>query len=158
MTLRTSLALAFAAFSLAACQRHIDATKVEHSIQTELQGKGVDLRSLKCPKNEPIKQGATFDCEAVDAQGQTLVIHVDQSDQRGTISWKLDGMIIDTKKVGDSIEQKVGASSDVQCSGGTRILRVNESFECDATIAGRPHKVSITLTDKEGSVSWKVVK
>ncbi len=159
MMKRTAVvAAALCLLTIPSCKPRLDAKKIEKSIGSEFEAKDIKLRSITCPANVPIKQGDKFDCEASDSEGQSLVVHVEQTDNAGSISWKLDGMIINMQKVGDSIEAKVGQSADVKCPEMNMILRVNESFTCDATIAGGPHKVAITLTDSSGNVAWKVVK
>ncbi len=133
----------------------LDHGKIEKSIQAEVKAKGVDLTSVTCP-SRPIKKGDTFDCDGVDTDGQKLVFHVDQTDDKGSISWKLDGMIINQRKVGDDIEKKVGATADVQCPEKAVILKVGESFTCDVVMADGKHKVTLTLSDSTGTVAWRV--
>lgn len=155
---RNALVAALVLFAIAGCTRKLDSNKINKSITDEFDTKGIKLRSVMCPSNIVIKQGDKFDCAAVDSEGQALVVHVEQTDNHGSISWKLDGMIINMQNVGDSIEAKVGKSADVKCPEKNMILRLNESFNCDATIGGSPHQVQITLTDSSGNVAWKIVR
>jgi hypothetical protein len=134
----------------------IDHKKVEQSIKTQAAAKGLDLTSIDCPKNIPLKQGEAFACNGVDADGKNVSFRVDQTDSKGDIQWKLDGMIIDKQKVGDSIEKSVGAAADVTCPAKTVVLNVGDSFTCDVKIAGNTRKVTITLTNTKGDVSWKI--
>jgi hypothetical protein len=67
-------------------------------------------------------------------------------------------MIVNQQNIGKSIEKKVGASATITCPAKAIILRVNESVTCDATVAGAPHKVAITLTDADGSMAWKITQ
>lgn len=134
----------------------IDHKKVEKSIVSEAAAKGLDLTSVDCPKNIRMKAGDAFACNGVDSDGKKVSFRVDQVDGNGTISWKLDGMIIDKKKVGESIEKSVGASATVTCPAKTVVLNVGDSFTCDVAVGGRTRKVTITLTDTKGNVSWKI--
>src|SRR5271167_2966945 len=105
LVMSLSLALS-ASFALVGCCKgaHLDDTKIEGLIQTELQGKGVTMKSVDCPPDRPLKKGDSFTCSGVDSEGEALVFRVEQLDDAGTISWKMDGMIINQKKVGDGIE------------------------------------------------------
>lgn len=142
------------AAAILACGK-VEHTKVEQSIKDKLATKKVDLKSLTCP-DRPLKKGDKFDCNAEDVDGQPLVFHVEQMDAKGSVDWKLDGMIIDMASVGDNIEKTVGAAADVQCPNKSVILKVGQSFTCDAQIGAQKHKVVLTLTDDQGTVSWKL--
>jgi hypothetical protein len=159
MTLRRALALAAVSLAASACcgAGKLDDTKLESSITTELAGKGVVMKSIDCPSGRPQKAGDKFDCSGVDEDGEKLVFHVEQTDGHGGFSWKMDGMIINKKKVGDAIEAKLHKSADVQCSEKAVILNVGQSFTCDAIVEGKTHKVQLTLTDASGNVSWKLL-
>lgn len=149
--------IAVACLALSACGlMKIDHKKVEQSIKSETSAKGLELTSIDCPTNVKLKAGEAFACNGVDVDGQKLSFRVDQVDGNGSIKWKLDGMIINKQKVGDSIEKAVGAAADVTCPAKTVVLNVGDSFTCDVTVAGTAHKVVITLTDTEGNVSWKI--
>jgi hypothetical protein len=145
--------VATASFLAAGC--NIDHSKVEDSIRQGLKEKGVNLKSVDCPADRRIKKGDTFDCTGVDEGGQHLVFTVTQGDG-GNVNWKLDGMIINQAKLGDSIEHKVGKAADVKCPEKTVILKPGQSFTCDVDVDGKTHKVLITLQDKEGNVAWKI--
>jgi len=43
--------------------------------------------TVVCPADEPIKQGATFDCTATGADGTPVTITVTQDDDQGNITW-----------------------------------------------------------------------
>ena len=47
--------------------------------------------TVVCPADQPIKQGATFDCTATGADGTTTAITVTQDDDQGNISWATNG-------------------------------------------------------------------
>jgi hypothetical protein len=142
------------AVAILACGK-VQHGKVEQSIKDKLAAKKVDLKSVTCP-DRPIKQGDKFDCTGEDTDGQPLVFHVEQTDAKGSVDWKLDGMIIDMAAVGDSIEKTVGASADVQCPNKSVILKVGQSFTCDVQVGAEKHKVDLTLTNDTGTVSWKI--
>lgn len=154
---RLTLALVAAASLFAVgCGTKIDHAKVEDSIKKGLKDKNVTLKSVSCPEGRAAKTGDSFDCTGIDEGGQHLVFTVTQNDDHGNIAWKLDGMIIDQAKIGDSIEHKVGKAADVKCPGKTVILKPGQSFTCPVDVEGKTHSVLITLTDKDGNVSWKI--
>jgi hypothetical protein len=143
------------ALTILACGK-IQHAKVEQSIKDKLATKGMALTSLTCP-DRPIKQGDKFDCDGTDSDGQKLTFHVEQTDAQGSVDWKLDGMIINKQKIGDSIEKSVGAAADVRCPEKTVVMKVGESFTCDLHIGAQMKKVQLTLTNDQGDVSWKIV-
>ncbi len=142
------------AFAVLACGK-VSHAKVEQSIKDKLASKGVALTSLTCP-DRPLKKGDKFDCDGVDSDGQKLTFHVEQTDDKGTIDWKLDGMIINKAAIGDSIEKSVGTAADVRCPNTSVILKVGESFTCDVQVGAQKHKVELTLTNDKGDVGWKI--
>ena len=142
------------AFAILACGK-VQHGKVEQSIRDKLATKGMALTSLTCP-DRPIKQGDKFDCDGVDSDGQKLTFHVEQTDSAGSVDWKLDGMIINKQKIGDSIEKAVGAAADVRCPEKTTVMKVGESFTCELHVGAQMKKVELTLTDDQGNVNWKI--
>jgi Domain of unknown function (DUF4333) len=152
----TVLVLFLAVLSVA-CMRKLDNKKIEQNIQDELTTKGVAMKSLSCPSGRALNSGDTFDCTGVDADGETLVFHVTQTDGKGTIKWEMDGMILNLAKIGDSIEAKVGKNADVQCPEKSVIVKVGHSFQCNVDISGKMHKVLLTLADTTGRVTWKLL-
>ena len=149
--------LAFSLF-LVHCTKHLDHAKVEDSIKTALSAKGVTVKSVDCPADRAVKSGDEFTCSGIDSDGDALVFRVTETDDQGTISWKMDGMIIDQSKLGEGIQDKVGHAADVQCASKTLIMKVGESFTCPATVNGKAEHVELTLQDDKGDVAWKLVK
>ena len=141
-------------FTILACGK-VQHAKVEQSIRETVAAKGLALTSVTCP-DRPIKKGDTFDCDGVDSDGQHLTFHVEQKDDKGNVDWKLDGMMINKQKIGDSIEKAVGAAADVRCPEKTVVMKVGESFTCDLHVGAQMKKVELTLTDDKGNVSWKI--
>ncbi len=142
------------ALTILACGK-IQHAKVEQSIRDKLATKGLALTSLTCP-DRPIKKGDTFDCDGTDSDGQHLTFHVEQTDDKGNVDWKLDGMIINKAKIGDSIEKTVGAAADVRCPEKTVVMKVGESFTCDVHVGSQVKKVDLTLSNDKGDVTWKI--
>jgi hypothetical protein len=156
--LLAGLAVVAVAIALPSCKpTKLDHKKMEDMINSELTAKGVALKSVSCPDDRKIKSGDTFDCTGIDSDDEHLVFTVDQQDDIGTIKWKLDGMIINKEKIGDSIEKKVGATADVQCPSKTVIVKVGGTFNCDVMIDAKKHHVLLTLTNAAGDVTWKIV-
>ncbi len=152
--LTATLSLLLLPALLSGCGK-LDDKKIEASVQAELAAKNVKLKSFDCPEGRPLKADDTFDCAGIDQDGKALVFHVKQMDNAGNITWKMEGLIIDQTKLGDSIEAKVGQSADVQCPAKTLIMKVGESFSCPVMIGGQRHMVQITLTNEKGDVTWK---
>jgi hypothetical protein len=134
----------------------LDDKKIEDAIQTDLAGKGIKVKTFDCPEGRPLRTGDKFDCSAVDQDNRTLIFHVEQTNDSGSINWKMEGVILEEAKLGDSIEAKIGQAADVQCPAKTIILKVGDSFTCPVLIGSDRQKVTLTLTSEKGDVAWKV--
>jgi hypothetical protein len=154
-----TLALAVvASLSFVACKPKIDNGKVEDSIKSGLKEKGVELDSVSCPKDLPAKKGNDFACTGKSKEGDEFEVNVEQTDDNGTISWKLKEGILDTAKLGDSIEKKIGEKADVKCPSKLISPKPGTKFDCDVTVEGDKKKVEITIEDKEGNLKWKILE
>jgi len=132
----------------------VSGKKIEASVRLGLGAKGVTLKSLSCPDGRPIKSGDTFDCAGVDQDDKALTFHVVQADNTGDVTWKMEGMIVDQTKIGDSIESKVGHAADVQCPAKIVIMKIGEAFTCPVLIEGKTRSVRMVLMNENGDVSW----
>ena len=75
--MRTAIALALAAFALAACGgTTIDGGRLEEDITEDAQREGLTLDSVDCPSPEA-EQGARFDC-TVTVKGEKRTLEVEQ--------------------------------------------------------------------------------
>lgn len=149
-----SLVPLVASLVLVGCQ--LDTKGLEKSIKDTAKEKGLKLTDVKCPKR-PMKKGDTFDCTAQTPDDDEITFHVTQDDSAGGVSFKLQGTILDTEKVGDGIEEKVGAGADVSCPGKVTVLTEGKKIKCKVTIKKEEHTLEIKVKDDEGNVSWKIV-
>ena len=68
----------------------IDATKVEDSINQNIQETGVagQVKSVECPEDEPSEDGHRFDCKVIRTDGGTEAIPVVVTDgEAGNVSF-----------------------------------------------------------------------
>lgn len=145
--------------SVVACATRIDHSKVEQSIKDELKTKGVTMASVTCPDKITAKAGGTFDCTGTDDQGTNAKFTVTMKDDQGSIEWKLDGKIIDMKKLGDGMESKIAAAGkpiDVKCPEKSMIAKKGCQFACDATDGHDTVKIHFTCSDDEGNLDYKM--
>lgn len=76
----------------AGCTKTLDTSNLQSTLQSKLQTElnAQDL-TVHCPGSVKVKSGATFNCTAIDPQGQTFTILVTQNNDKGDVSWKLSG-------------------------------------------------------------------
>ncbi len=152
---KTALLLLVLLF-VTACKFGLNTKKLEGLITSSCKAKGLELTSVQCPKRSE-KKGDTFDCTGTTADGQALVFHVTQTDSKGNVDWKLDGAIVDAKKVGDSIKGKIGAQADVKCPSKVTVLTKGKVLNCAATINNKDHMVQVTANEDASDVNWKIM-
>lgn len=160
MNLRTWAVLSIVAgatTALLGCKNNLDHTKLEASITEGLKAKEVTLTSLKCPSDQAIKAGEKFDCEGVLPDGGGNVkFHVEQKDDQGNISWKLDGALVNQSKIGHMLETNLGKGSVVKCPSKVIVLKKGDKFTCDYTHDGETGKIDIVAKDDDGNVETSV--
>jgi hypothetical protein len=67
----------------------ISTTDIARSIATEIKKqKDVDV-TVDCPDAVPLKKGSTFTCEALDSNSASYPVHVEMTDEKGNVSWKV---------------------------------------------------------------------
>ena len=91
------LAIALAVVLLAmGCSRVLDTDSVESEIkeQLERQLSGVSVE-VDCPEDVDAKQGETFDCVATSEEGQKATIAVTQTDDDGSIDFRVEELVDD---------------------------------------------------------------
>src|SRR5256885_12040299 len=144
MKTQTLLALAF----LTGCGNTIDAGKVEASITSKLATQGITA-TASCPGGRAAKAGDKFDCE-LKQDGATFTVHVEQTDDQGTVSWKLDGLVLDTKTIVDDARTKMPGAS-ITCAKAAVVVKAVDTVTC--AIAGADQK-QLTIKIDNGQVSW----
>ena len=81
-----TVAAAAAATAAAGCGgSSLDTRRVEARMRVGITRKGVDVKSVQCPRKVDAKQGETFSCTATDRAGTSERITVRQLDARGHI-------------------------------------------------------------------------
>jgi hypothetical protein len=141
----------------AACTKTIPGSQIEKSIHDDLRAKGTDLAGVKCPPKVVLKKGTTLTCTGTDVDGNTASFAVTETDDQGEIDWKLDAQLINTKELGDNLEQTLAAQFgipiDVKCPDTGIIAKVGRTFRCDATADGNPASIGCNTIDNEGHAS-----
>ena len=61
-------------------------TEIAKGIEEQTGATGV---TVTCPESVPIEQGATFNCTANTAAGESATITATQTDDQGNITWKI---------------------------------------------------------------------
>jgi len=138
---------------LSACK--IDSKRLENDIEEELEGKGVKIKRVKCPKRK-IQAGDEFTCEGKTKDGDEFEVEVEQSDNPGDMKWELVGTIVGQEAVEDMIEGEVPKDTEVDCDGAIRIMTKGDKFKCDVTVDGDEGELVVKVKSDEGKVEWKI--
>jgi hypothetical protein len=84
-------ALGSAGLLVAACGPSVlDDAKLQDAISTGFaQQTSIEVKSVDCPDDQKIAQGATFNCTLTAADGTTYTIQVTQTDTNGNVHWQV---------------------------------------------------------------------
>jgi hypothetical protein len=75
---------------LAGCTSKLDTDKIESGVKGDLAKRtGARITSVKCPDEVDAKKGDRFTCTAQLAGGATLPIEVIQTDDKGSVTWRI---------------------------------------------------------------------
>lgn len=66
----------------------LDVDKLEASLQTEIAAQAGGEWTVQCPDSIPLQKDLTANCEATNADGQSVMINVTQTDDQGSVSWE----------------------------------------------------------------------
>lgn len=158
-------ALSAGVLAMGACgPTQIDMAKVQTEIESKAAAQtGATVTSVSCPTGKVEAQtGATFTC-TVQFQGINKPVNalITQDDDKGNVTWQLDGKLVPTDKVVDSIksgvsEQAGTAPQSVTCPPKA-LQKSGYTFECTlVTSDAVTYKVTATVDNDEGDTSWKV--
>lgn len=68
----------------------LDQDKVQNGIKSGIEKQTpVKVRSVACPKDRPVKKGDRFTCKVTATDGQTGTVQVEQTNNKGDVSWRL---------------------------------------------------------------------
>ena len=85
-----SLSLAAALFVACSSAPVLDNDHLQQEVESGLATNGITA-TVTCPDNQAIRQGGTFNCQALTPDGLSLTILITMTDNTGQIDWKLVG-------------------------------------------------------------------
>jgi hypothetical protein len=73
--------------------RTLEASELNQRIATDMQAKKLADEGVvvSCPDDVPAEAGRTFDCTGTNPDGTTLTIEVTQTDDQGSVTYKVVG-------------------------------------------------------------------
>jgi hypothetical protein len=152
-----------AVFALAGCTQNLNMEAVKKSISDGLASQlGLQVASLECPPNRPVKAGDAFECVATPNGGGRLTVKVSQKDDASNVSWevvKTEGLL-DLGKVEGSIrtslKEQAKVEATVACGGRWKPAKAGDTFECQAKTAdGQAVPIVVSVADNDGNINWK---
>ena len=63
-------------------------TQLENQLNTQLKTTGI---TVDCPTDVKAEAGGQFDCTGTLSTGQTITVHVTQTDSDGHVTWEVTG-------------------------------------------------------------------
>jgi hypothetical protein len=80
------------AFAAVACSKSLDMggleTQLESQLNTQLKTTGI---TVDCPSDVKAEAGDQFDCTGTLSTGETITVHVTQTDNDGHVTWAVTG-------------------------------------------------------------------
>jgi hypothetical protein len=158
---RRLLLSVLAAAALAGCGRNLEMTAVRKTITEGIAAQaGLEIVSVACPERT-VKANDVFQCVAVPKGGGTLTIDVTQTDDQGSVTWKVarTAGLLDLSKIEASVrvglKDQAHVEATVSCGGRWKAAKAGDSFECVAKIRGGSQAaIVVTVTDNEGNINW----
>lgn len=124
--------------ALAACDKYLEVSQIEQTIQTQLsQQGGLSVKAVSCPK-DVTPEDKTFDCVGVLNPDGGFFIAVKQGEQ-GTVSWDVphSWRLLNLSKLETDIQAVLYPENPeiakVDCDGVYRPVQPGDSFECKLT-------------------------
>jgi len=141
---------------LSGCTKYLDNKELEGDISKDTASKGVNLASVTCPANEPLKEGTKFACTCKDKKGTEGVFDVNVA-SGNSVAWKLRNKFMNMRVVGDSLEanlsKKTNQPVDVVCPAENVLIKLGVTFSCDVTVGTTKEQITLTAKTEDGS-SW----
>ncbi len=112
---------------------------------------------VRCPSGLPLKVGTTFTCTVIfDGSPTSYTVEITRvSSSQAEISTRPTQPVIDTETVVSAIQAQLGAGSTASCPGPRFVqLAVHKTLTCTASVKGQPQRVTATLEDDQGTVSF----
>jgi hypothetical protein len=66
----------------------LDVATLESSVAAELGAQVGGEWTVQCPDDIPMQEGLTANCDATDADGQSTMIDITQTDDQGNVTWE----------------------------------------------------------------------
>lgn len=162
----TATALLLAGCHVSACvgsgcdPGQIDKSKAQTTIRALLiQQTGAQVKLVTCPSNVALKQGATFTCTAMGADGTTAPVLVTQTDGKGKVHISAPDLLhtgTAAQAIATGLSSKLKFAVRVRCPDlvqahkGTRLT-------CTATDPkGATRPVAVTVTDNQGAIDYRL--
>lgn len=161
MRTRTAV-LALVAVAAGACGKPavLDGPRSEDRIAERLaEAYDVEVRSVSCPDDVEVEEGATFPCTARIGDGR-VEVDVRQTDGEGTLEVASRAAILSTPRVEEDIATTLAdrfARDDVTvtCEGPeVRIEEPDATFTCEAVDGDETKVVEVRVRDARGALAY----
>jgi hypothetical protein len=136
----------------------LDPKKAEQFVSTQVQQQtGARVQTVSCPSHLTAEQGATFDCTVTGADGTSGKATLTQIDDKGNI--RVEAPFLHPADIEQSlnsgISKQIGGQVQIVCPDIVTAQKGGE-FECEASSGSEKATVSVTQTDDQGNVDYKI--
>lgn len=160
--MRARVAVLVALGLLGACGKPavLDGPRSEERIAERLgEAYDVEIRSVTCPEDVHVEEGATFTCTARVGEGD-VEVEVRQSDGEGTLEVEARAAILSTSRIEQDIATTLAdrfAREDVEVTCGGPAVRIEEpdaTFPCEAVDGDEAKEVEVRVRDTRGALAY----
>ncbi len=145
VNIRRGFAVVLAGAAFLGCTQTLDPATLADSIKSNLESKGVTVKSVTCPSGRPMKKDDAFTCQGVSGKGDAFTVQVTQTDDTGNVNVELDGKVFDPAAFVEEALRHFTNSRKVDC-GKERFIAVKGTEMACAVEGGK----SATLVFGEG--------
>ena len=135
------------------CEKKIDTEKGETVIAEDLKARGLEA-TVKCPRDIKLAKGVSFKCTGTTKDAEAITINVEQTDDKGNVSWLLEQIIADEREMDAQITKNLGAPSTVKCP--KHVIKADETVNCTLTAKGQTVTLYVHGNADGKGVTWDV--
>jgi hypothetical protein len=163
----TTLALALAAMSAAACGKQVDTTDFEARIAKRVTELGLPVGVVTCPKDVDVSAGAKFKCMVqiadkpyeLEARITDASAAGDSAEITMDTRWTAGDAVVGTKlgaSLSEGMTKALATHVVVDCGAPLRFIDANHAVRCDLSAGKTKVGLIASFDDKGNPTGWKL--
>lgn len=118
------------------------------------------IDEVTCPSSVKTQKGLTFECAIAFKEGGSMRIALEQTDDRGHVSFKLVGKMVSAsvaaKQIADGLKEQAHVDVTIDCGKGVQPTEADGTFKCHATFPAGKQEVVLMKVDDDGQFTWNI--